>query len=186
MPADLEPSGPTLAVFAAASLPSDEGHTRLLSGAGGFLAGKGVRLVCLVEQGVYPRPLVTAARSKGGEVILLSDGSLNPGALASGCTLETIEDEEARHQRMADLSDAILGLPAGLAAVRALFGVWEMAGAGAGGKPVGLLNRNRAYEVLRGFVVDVVTHSLAKSDRMIVFADTIEEVWSGLERSLSK
>jgi hypothetical protein len=66
-----------------------------------------------------------------------------------------------------------------------MFNVWVLAGGGSSGKPVALLNRNRAYEALRGLFVDVFSHSLAKSDRMMVFADTVEELWNQLKPGLA-
>ena len=44
-----------------------------MSQAGSFLARKGARLVCLAEDGVVPVPLVTSARTAGGEVTLIAD-----------------------------------------------------------------------------------------------------------------
>ncbi len=177
-------AGPVLAVFAAAALPGDADYTRVVSQAGTLFARNGARLVCLVENGVYCRPLVTAARAAGGTVIILSDGSLPPHSFAEGCEIELIEEQDNRFQRMSELADALVGFPAGVAAIRAMFDVWVMAGGGASGKPVALLNRNRAYEVLRGFAMDVLSHSLAKSDRMMVFADSVEDLWNQLKPAL--
>ena len=177
-------SGPVLAVFADATQSGDAEYTRVLSSAGTLFARNGAHLICLVVDGAYCRPLVTSACAAGGAVTLLSDGSLDASLLAEGCTVETIEDEEARFQRLGDMADALVGFPAGLMQVRALFNAWVMAGGGASGKPVALLNRNRAYEVLRGYLVDVVTHSLADSDRLTVFADTVEDLWAKLQHAL--
>ena len=176
--------GPVLAVFADATLSGDAEYTRVLTGAGTLFARKGAHLVCVAEDGAYCRPLVAAARAAGGAVTLLSDGNLDTGLLPEGCTVEAITEEEMRFQRLGDMADALVGFPAGLMQVRALFNAWVMAGGGASGKPVALLNRNRAYEVLRGYLVDVVTHSLADSDRLTVFADTVEDLWGKLERAL--
>ena len=178
--------GPSLAVFADATLSGDADYTRVLSNAGTLFARNGARLICLAEGGAYCRPLVVAARAAGGAVTLLSDGSHDSARLVDGCTVEAIEDEEVRYQHLADLADAFVGFPAGLMQVRALFNAWVMAGAGASGKPVALLNRNRAYEVLRGYFVDVVTHSLADSDRLTVFADTPEDLWNELQQVLDR
>ena len=49
-----------------------------------------------------------------------------------------------------------------------------------------LLNRNRAYEVLRGYAMDVVSHSLTNSDRLVLFADTVEDLWARLDRALAQ
>lgn len=178
-------AGPTLAVFSAAALPGDAEFTRVLSSAGSLFARNGARLVCLVENGAYCRPLVTAALAAGGVVTLLSDGSLGVDAFDAGVTVELVAEEEARLQHLSDLADAFVGFPAGVASVRALFNTWVLAGGGSGGKPVALLNRNRAYEVLRGYAVDVLAHSLGTSDKLVIFADSVEDLWSRLETVLA-
>jgi len=178
-------TGSTLAVFAATALPGDASYAKVLTAAGTLFARKDVHIVCLLEDGVYCRPLVKAALAAGGAVTLLSDGD-DTATLARGCTVERWPEEEQRFERMAELADAIVGLPAGMPAVRAMFNVWLAGGGGASGKPIALLNRNRAYEALRGFFVDVVTHSLADSDRLVLFADTVEDLWSALEPALAK
>ncbi len=178
-------TAPTLAIFAAAALPGDPDYTRIVSLAGTLFARNGVKLVLPVEGGAYCRPLVTAARGAGGEVTLISDGSLTPDAFAEGCEVEVIEEEEARFQHLSELADGFVGFPAGIRAVRAMFNVWVLAGGGASGKPVALLNRNRAYEVLRGFGVDVLSHSLAQADRMLIIAETTEDLWAQLRPRLA-
>ncbi|HEY9012721.1 MAG TPA: hypothetical protein VIN06_17065, partial [Devosia sp.] len=52
------------------------------------------------------------------------------------------------------------------------------AGAGASHKPVVLLNRNRAFEVVRGMSADVLSHSVKQFDRMAVFTDNVEDLWN--------
>ena len=52
------------------------------------------------------------------------------------------------------------------------------AGAGKSHKPVVLLNRNRAFEVMRGMSQDVLSHSVKQYDRMAVFTDNIEDLWN--------
>ena len=52
------------------------------------------------------------------------------------------------------------------------------AGAGAAGKPVILLNRNRAFEPMRGMVADVVSHSVKRHDRLVQFTDNVEDLWN--------
>ena len=50
------------------------------------------------------------------------------------------------------------------------------------GKPVLLYNRNNAFEVLRGYVADVVSHSVRRHDRLIQFSDSIEDLWNRISR----
>jgi hypothetical protein len=76
------------------------------------------------------------------------------------------------------LADGFIGLPGSLASAASLYGVWVAAGAAGGRKPVVLLNRNRAFEVMRGFTADVVSHSVRGHDRVIQFTDSIEDLWN--------
>ncbi len=177
---------PVLAVFADATAPGDADFPRVLSAAGTLLGEAGVQIACLSANGVYCRPLVVAARAAGAEVTIISDGALDARELAAGTHVEVIAEEDARFQHLSEAADAFVGFPAGIATVRALFNVWVLAGGGSSGKPVALLNRNRAYEVLRGYAMDVVSHSLTNSDRLLFFADTVEELWARLERALAQ
>lgn len=178
--------GPVLAVFADATAPGDADFPRMLSAAGTLFGEVGVRIVCLSASGAYCRPLVVAARAAGAEVTIISDGELDAGELAAGVHVEVIAEEDARFLHISETVDAFVGFPAGIATVRALFNVWVLAGGGSSGKPVALLNRNRAYEVMRGYAMDVLSHSLSNSDRLLLFADTVEDLWTRLERALAQ
>lgn len=41
-----------------------------------------------------------------------------------------------------------------------------------------MLNRHRAFEVVRGFAGDVMSHSVQGYDRNLQFAETVEELWN--------
>ena len=178
--------GPILAVFADATAPGDADFPDVLAATGALLGEAGARIVCLSTNGAYCLPLVDAACTAGAEVTILSDGVLEPGGLAVGTHVEVIAEEDARLQHLSETVDAFVGLPAGIATMGALFNVWVLAGGGSSGKPVALLNRNRAFEVLRGYAMDVVSHSLTNSDRLVLFADTVEDLWARLDRALAQ
>ncbi len=186
MSLETEEHGPVLAVFADETAPNDADFPRVLSAAGTLLGEAGAQIVCLSVNGAYCRPLVDAACAAGGDVTILSDGALDAGTLADGAHVEVIAEENARFQHLSDTVDAFVGFPTGIATARALFNVWVLAGGGSSGKPVALLNRNRAYEVLRGYAMDVVSHSLTNSDRLVLFADTVEDLWARLDRALAQ
>ena len=186
MSLEITEHGPVLAVFADATAPGDADFPRVLSTAGALLGEAGAHLVCLSANGAYCRPLVVAACAAGAEVTILSDGTLDASTLADGIHVEVIAEEDARFQHLSDMVDAFIGFPAGIATVRALFNVWVLAGGGSSGKPVALLNRNRAYEVLRGYAMDVVSHSLTNSDRLVLFSETVEDLWARLDRALAQ
>ncbi len=79
------------------------------------------------------------------------------------------------------MCDAYIGLPGSIGSVTSLYETWIDTGAD---KPVALLNRNRAYEVIRGFASDVLSHSVREWERKLQFADSIEELWNRLNRAL--
>ncbi len=185
MSIEIAEGGPVLAVFADATAPGDADFPRILSAAGTLFARNGAKIICLGEKGAYCRPLITAADAAGASVTILSDGSLDADSFAEGTHVEIIPEEEMRYQHMSELADAFVGFPAGIVSARALFNVWVLAGGGSSGKPVALLNRNRAYEVLRGYAVDVLAHSLSNTDRLVIFSDTVEDLWVRLERVLA-
>jgi hypothetical protein len=84
--------------------------------------------------------------------------------------------------RLAALAQCFVGLPGSLASATSLYSTWTLAGGGNSGKPVVLYNRNRAFEVLRGYIADVAAHSLKRSEQVVQFADSIEDTWSRVVR----
>ena len=62
---------PVLGVFASDRGPGDAERASIMSQVGSFLARRGARLVCLGDEGV-PVPLITSARTAGGEVTLIA------------------------------------------------------------------------------------------------------------------
>jgi predicted Rossmann-fold nucleotide-binding protein len=177
---------PTLAIFASDWGPGDPERADIMSQAGGLIARHGARLVCLSQRRELPAPLITAARAAGGEVLLVCDaeGQL-PGAL-TGVAVERIGDVEERLRRVAALADGFVGLPGSLASVDNLYRCWVRAGGGAANKPVVLLNRNRAFEVMRGMAADVLTHSVKRHDRMVVFTDNVDDLWNKINWALNE
>ena len=146
--------------------------------AGAILARRRARIVCLVEGGCVPVPLITAARSAGGDVVLVGDPEVAlPPALA-GLPVTHLDTPEARIGRIATMADAFVGLPGSLSSAANLYRAWVAAGAGKSHKPVVLLNRNRAFEVIRGMSQDVLSHSVKHFDRMAVFTDTVDDLWN--------
>lgn len=175
---------PTLAVFASHQGPGDPERASIMSQVGAIFARRGARIVCLAEAGALPVPLITSARSSGGEVLMIGDGLVSvPSALAA-VPIEHIAEAEARIARIAALADGFVGLPGSLASSAGLYRAWVAAGAGPGRKPVVLLNRNRAFEVVRGMSADVLSHSVKQYDRIAVFTDSIEDLWNKVDWAL--
>lgn len=177
---------PTLAVFASDHGPGDPERASIMSQAGTLLARRGARIVCLAEQDAIAVPLITSARAVGGEVLIIADDALKIPAALADVPLERIADRAARLARIAALATVFVGLPGSLASASSLYSSWVTAGGGAGGKPVVLLNRNRAFEVMRGMAADVLSHSVKRHDRYVVFTDSIEDLWNKVSWALGE
>lgn len=172
----------TLAVFASDKGPGDAERASIMSQAGTYLARKGARIVCLAEKGVLPVPLITSARAAGGEITVIGDETIVLPTALSSVPLETISDARERMRRVAVLAQGFVGLPGSLASASSLYATWVEAGGGEGRKPVVLYNRNNAFEIMRGYAADVLSHSIKGHDRIIQFADSIEDLWNRIAR----
>jgi len=169
---------PTLGVFSSEIGPGDAERAAIMSQAGSYLARKGARLVCLAEDGVVPVPLVTSARSVGGEVTLIADPSYDEPSALSGVSVEHLPGVEARLARMAELSNLYIALPGSLASATSLYRTWVRGGGGIGRKPVVFYDRNGAFKVIRGYASDVLSNSVANHDHYLQFADSVEDIWN--------
>lgn len=173
---------PVIAVFASDKGPGDPERASIMSQAGSYFARRGARIVCLAENGVLPVPLITAVRTAGGAVEIVADASIVlPSALA-GMAMEVLPTREERQARVAQLAEAYVALPGSLASTTSLFGTWAAGRTLGRTTPVVMLNRHRAYEVVRGYAADVLAPGLAGYERAVQFADTIEDLWARLMR----
>jgi hypothetical protein len=177
---------PTLAVFASDHGPGDPERASIMSQAGSILARRGARIVCLAELEAIAVPLITSARAAGGEVLIIADDELKVPAALADVPIERIAEREARLARIAALATVFVGLPGSLASASSLYSSWVRAGSGAGGKPVVLLNRNRAFEVMRGMAADVLSHSVKRHDRYVVFTDSVDDLWNKVSWALNE
>jgi predicted Rossmann-fold nucleotide-binding protein len=184
--ADLAAGRPTIAVFASEQGAGDPERASIMSLAGSLLARRGARIVCLAHGPTLAVPLVTSARAAGGEVLIVADGEAQFPAALAGVPTERHADEEERLHRVAGLADCFVGLPGSLASAADLYRAWVRGGAGAAGKPVILLNRNRAFEPIRGMVADVVSHSVKRHDRLVQFTDNVDDLWNRIAWALNE
>jgi len=153
-----------------------------MSQVGTYFARKGARIVCIAEGKSVAIPLVTSARANGGEILVVSGADFALPRALSGIPLEQLPDDESRFARVASLADVFVGLPGSLASISSLYFTWLKAAAGTARKPVVLYNRNNAFEVLRGYAGDILSHSIPHHDRLIQFADTVEDLWNRASR----
>jgi predicted Rossmann-fold nucleotide-binding protein len=174
--ADVSKAAPVIGVFASDKGPGDPERASMMSQAGTLLARRGAHLVCLWEKGTGPLPLMTAAVTAGGSVSIIADSQEGLPATLSSVPVTVIAEEDARHALLAREARVLVALPGSLASVSALFRTWSSPE----GRqvPVVMLNRHRAYEAVRGFVGDVLSHSVSGYDRNVQFADTVEDLWN--------
>ena len=167
-------TGPVIAVFASDRGPGDPERASLMTECGLMLARKGAHIVCLAENGVVPVPLITAARSAHGHVEVIADATIAmPPALAD-VPVTVLSSAEERHARLTAAASVFVALPGSLASATALFRAWSTGA----GRPVVMLNRNRAFEAIRGFTTDVLAASVPGYDRNIQFADNVDDLWN--------
>jgi hypothetical protein len=177
---------PTVAVFASDKGPGDPERASIMSLAGSLIARRGARTVSLADGSTLPVPLITSARAAGGDVLILADGRTQLPSALMGVPIERHAESEARFDRVAQLADVFVGLPGSLTSAADLYKSWVRAGAGQGGKPVVLLNRNRTFDVMRGLAADVLSHSVKRHDRMLVFTDNVEDLWNKIAWALAE
>ena len=183
----MEPTlaSPVLAVFASDKGPGDAERASLMSQAGTFFAKRGARIVAIAEKGIIPVPLITAARAAGGSVQIVADTTISMPPALSGVTMEVLATPAERLARIAQLADAFVALPGSLASATALFGTWSSARTSGQLRPLVMLNRHRAFEVLRGYAADVLSPGLPGHERVVQFADSIEDLWNRVSRMVA-
>jgi hypothetical protein len=168
---------PMLGVFASDFGPGDAERSTLMSQAGSYLARRGARLACLADPDEMPVPLITSARTAGGEVTLIADEAFASPSYLSGVTVEHVATLEGRLHRLAELSSLYVALPGSLASAVALYRTWVRGGGGPGRRPVVFLDRNNAFKVVRGYAADIISNSIPNHDRYVQFADSVEDMW---------
>jgi hypothetical protein len=173
---------PTVAIFASDKGPGDAERASIMSQAGTYFARKGARIICLADGKWVAIPLITSARAAGGEIVVVGDETFSLPRALINIPLEQFPEAEQRLARIGALADAFVGLPGSLASISNLYLSWLKAGGATAGKPVVFYNRNNAFEVLRGYVADVVAHSVPHHERLIQFSDSIEDLWARVSR----
>ena len=183
--ADLSSTTTILAVFASDKGPGDAERASLMMQAGTYFARRGAAIVVLAENGIIPVPLINAARTAGGAVQIVADSTIVLPPALRGVTLEILDNRDDRLARMAELSHAYVALPGSLASATALFGAWAVAKGQGRDIPVVMLNRHRAFEVMRGYAADVLSPGLRGYEKAVQFADSIEDLWARASRLVS-
>lgn len=172
-------SHPTIGIFSSDHGRGDAERATIMSQTGSYLARKGARLVCVVDAPEdIPVPLLTSARTAGGEVTLIVGENFAEPSYLTGITVEHFATAEERLARLASLSTLYLALPGSLLSAIALYKAWVRGGGGAGRKPVVFFDRNGAFKVVRGYAGDIISTSIKGHDRYLQFADSVEDIWN--------
>lgn len=169
----------SIATFADCGVTSHQALYRQVATA---IARQGAQLICVARNGQWPQALVEAAFAAGGTVKIVTGPS--PATLATpyGVFVEKFSSDEEAALAGVRSAQAVLGLPGGIATAASLYRAWTDAGGATSGRPVGLLNRDRAYEVVRGFIIDIAAHGRGNVDTLVQFADNFDELWGRLTR----
>jgi len=167
-------NAPVIAIFASDKGPGDAERASLMSEVGRIFARKGARILCLAEGGIIPVPLIKAAYAANGNVEILADADIALPAALANVPVTVLPDHAERLAYMAAHASVLVGLPGSLASATSLFRTW----ARGAGVPVVVLNRHKAFDVLKGFASDVLAPSVSGYDRNIQFAETADELWN--------
>ncbi len=104
----------------------------------------------------------------GGKVIGVMPESLVKLEVALN-ELKDLRIVNSMHERktlMAELSDAFIALPGGLGTIEEMFEMMTWVQLGIHNKPIGLLNINRYYDKLTGFLNHAIQENFIKSDHL--------------------
>lgn len=170
---------PSVAIFADCGATA---HQALYRQAGEIIARHGAHLYCLARNGQWPRALVESALAGGGQVTVASAPTPRPLAVSQGVAVLSEESEPAAAALIVRTARVVIGLPGSIDTAGTLYAGWTAAGGASSERPVGLLNHNRAYEVVRGFAADVASVGRGNIDALLQISDNFEDLWNRLTR----
>ncbi len=170
---------PTIAIFASDKGSGDSERSAIMSQTGSFLAAKGVSFVCLAQNGTLCTPLITSVRSAGANIKIIADDEFILPKKLNDIELERYGDEQNRYLRLGELSNAFIGLPGSLLSIKSLFEAWVATNRKL---PVLLLNKNKNFEFMRGFAMDIIAHKVKSPEKYISHADNIEDLYNRLQK----
>lgn len=173
------PNRLAIAVFASDKGPGDAERATLMSQAGTFLARKGAQIICPVGHENACTPLLKSAQKGGADILVVGTQNLELPAALSTLPVRTCENLSEADKLVHQLAHAFLVLPGSLASATRLFQSWIVEEKG---RPTVFFNRNRAFEVMRGLGVDVLSHSVPHWERRMQFADNMDDAWARLSK----
>lgn len=164
-----------ICVFCGSSTGVNPAYAEQAAAVGKLLAEREIGLVYGGASVGIMGVVADAVLAAGGEAIGVIPKQLMSVEVGhSGLTeLHVTEDMHERKAKMAELSDAFLGLPGGVGTLEELAEVWTWAQLGLHGKPIGLLDVAGFFRPLRDFVDHLVTEGfLRPQHRDMVFVDS--------------
>ncbi|WMT87973.1 hypothetical protein NO932_05030 [Pelagibacterium sp. 26DY04] len=157
-------------------------HQALYRQAGETIARHGAHLHCAARNGQWPRALIDSALASGGRVTVATGPAPRGLTVSQGVTVLNEASDQAAAIRIIQASQVVIGMPGGIDTAGALYAAWASAGGAQSNRPVGLLNHNRAFEVVKGFAGDVASVGRGNIDGLIQVAETFDDLWNRLSR----
>lgn len=157
-------------------------HQALYRQAGETIARHGAHLYCLACNGQWPRALIESALASGGRVTVATGPMSRRLSVPQGVNVLDEASNEQAAIRIVGAGQVVIGMPGGIDTAATLYSAWAAAGGAQSNRPVGLLNHNRAYEVVKGFAGDVASVGRGNIDALIQVAETFDDLWNRLTR----
>ena len=153
-----------ICVFTGSSLGNSQGYAQAAEQLGQVLVRQGIDLVYGGAQVGLMGVVADAVLAAGGEVIgVLPEHLANVEIAHEGLTeLRVVSSMHERKALMADLSDAFIAMPGGIGTLEECFEIWTWSQLGIHHKPIGLLNVERFYDPLIGFLDQLVASAFVK------------------------
>ncbi|PYB69419.1 TIGR00730 family Rossman fold protein [Pseudomonas sp. LB-090624] len=175
----------SVCVFCGASMGANSAYREAAVALGQAIARRGLTLVYGGGAVGLMGVVADAAMAAGGEVVGIIPQSLLDAEVGhKGLTrLEVVDGMHARKARMAELSDAFIALPGGLGTLEELFEVWTWGQLGYHAKPLGLLDVNRFYDKLGGFLDHIVEEGFVRPQHraMLLLGQQPDELLDGMD-----
>ncbi|RDE10510.1 hypothetical protein [Pelagibacterium lacus] len=169
----------SIAVFADCGVTPHQAQYRA---AGAVAARHGMHVICTARNGQWPQALVDSALAEDGVVTVVSGPSTRDLRVPGGVSVQRCDSEIQAGIKAVQMAQAVIGMPGCIETTAALYAAWTGAGGAASQRPVGLFNRDRAFEVVRGFAADIAGVGRGNIDTLVQFSDNFEDLLNRLTR----
>ena len=170
-----------ITVFCASSAGFDPQYGEAARALGQFLAKQNITLIYGGGRVGLMGILADAVLAEGGQAIgVIPQFLLDLEVGHTGLTeLLVVKSMHERKLRMAELGDGVIALPGGFGTLEELIEILTWSQLALHGKPVGILNTNGYYNLLRQFFDHMVEEGLLKPQNrdLAIFEDDIERLY---------